>query len=68
MTHQEPNPWNPPHKEAKIDVIAVWDWITGRKRRKLRQWLTDNRKRRRQNLKYKEPITEVEWSEDNEKC
>lgn len=66
---EEGNPWNVPHKEIRIDLIRVWNWLTGRKRRKFREWLADNRKRRRQNLRYKGPITEAElyaeMDEDN---
>ena len=52
---EEKNPWNPPpEREGNLDLIKVWDWISGKKRRKLREWLADNRKSRRQALHYKE--------------
>ena len=55
----------PADYEAKINLIAIWDWIMGRKRRKLREWLADNRKRRRQALHYKEPeLTEAEFYDE----
>jgi len=44
---------------GSFNLLRIWNWIKGRKRRKLRQWLADNRKRRRQALHYK-PVTEVE--------
>ena len=48
-------------KQCSVNLIKVWGWIIGRKLRKLREWLADNRKRRRQNLHYKEPeVTEAE--------
>jgi len=61
----DPNPWsNRLHEyggNISINLIAIWNWICGRKRKKFREWLADNRKRRRQALHFKEPkITEVE--------
>ena len=57
----EPNPWSGRTEQAEVNLIKIWDWIIGRKRRTLREWLADNRKRRRQNLHYREPeVTETE--------
>jgi len=54
-------PRTPPEYAVSVNLATIWDWIRGRNRKKLRQWLADARKRRRQNLHYKEkPITEAE--------
>jgi len=63
---------NPRHKDAPLEVslnlISVWNWIMGKRRKKLQEWLADNRKRRRQNLRYKEsPITKSELYDKLEK-
>jgi hypothetical protein len=57
-----PNPQTGRPIEGSINLIKVWDWIWGKKRKKFREWLANNRKRRRQNLHYKEPdeLTESE--------
>jgi len=55
-------------KQCSVNLIKVWGWIIGRKLRKFRKWLADNRKRRRQNLHYKEPeVTESEMYDETAK-
>jgi len=57
----EPNPWAPPHKEVKVNLIGVWSRIRGRGRERLRASLKASRERYRRALHHKDPeITETE--------
>ena len=56
MLKEEPNnPWNPPHKEAKVDVIGIIRHFKDKARAKLRASLKASRERYRRALRYKDP-------------
>ena len=58
---ESPNPWNPPNKEASIDLLGIWRYFKDKSRAKLRASLKASRERYRKALGYKEPeITESE--------
>lgn len=64
----EPNPWTGRTKQVGIDLIKAWDWIRGKKRKKLREWLAYKRECRRQALHYKEPeVTKSELYDEMKK-
>ena len=64
---EEPNPYNPPHKEAKVDLIGIWRYFKDKSRAKLRAKLKASRERYRRALRYKEhEMTEAELYEDME--
>ncbi len=62
---EEPTPYNPPHKEAKVDLIGIWRYFKDKSRAKLRAGLKASRERYRRALG-KDKITEAELYEEME--
>lgn len=65
---EEYNPWNPPSKEAKVDVIGIIRHFKDKARAKLRAGFARSRRAYRKALHYKEPeITKAEMYDEIDK-
>ena len=63
MINNEPTPYNPPHKEFRIDLIAIWRYFKGKSRDRLRASLKASRMRYRKALG-RDDLTEAELYDD----